>query len=88
MVFFNLDTRPKSDVVSRMMAIKLERKLPADCFIGWDMQPLPPGWEPIVPDLNDLFRGRMFWRYWKEGDDDQLYSDLSADYESSREGDN
>ena len=55
-----------------MMASKPEWKLADGCFIGWDMQPLPPQWKPFVPELSDLSRGLMFWKYWKNGAEDEL----------------
>ena len=86
--FFHLGTHPKSDVVLRMLASKLEWELAADCFIGWDLQPLPPQWKPFVPKRRDLSRGLTFWRYWKNSDEDHLYADLRADYASDHGGDN
>lgn len=40
--FHHLENRPKSDVVYRALARQLDWKLPEQCFIGWDLQPIRP----------------------------------------------
>ena len=39
---FHLENRPKSDVVYRALDRQLDWHLPAQCFIGWDLQPMQP----------------------------------------------
>ena len=39
---FQLEERPKSDVIYRALAKQFAWDLPADCFIGWDFHPVRP----------------------------------------------
>ena len=38
---YALEKRPKSDVIYREFAKEFNWELPQDCFIGWDIEPIP-----------------------------------------------
>lgn len=45
-IMAGFDKRPKSDFVMRALAREFGWRLPRCKWIGWDMEPLPPDWEP------------------------------------------
>ncbi|NLF61568.1 MAG: hypothetical protein GX574_10490 [Lentisphaerae bacterium] len=62
-VEYGLVSRPKSDIVCRMIARTFRWRLPRGRFIGWDFKPLPEGYEAPtrmgLMELVEMVKGQV-----------------------------